>query len=332
MRVLWVHNFRSHRLNADAWMHALAAAMRRAGVEVDLHATGSLRGLGRLLAVRRRITQASADYDVAHAQFGSACGVVTAQARCPRVLSLRGTEMLGCDAGSWRLRLHGQASRWMTGATLGRYARVIVMSHRMRAEVAKFHQRHQGVEVLPSGIDLAKFQAIDRREARRRLGFAHDVRPWVLFASLRAENPVKRPKLARAAFDRAQLRRTDLVLKTLHGVSHAQVPLWMNAANVLLVTSTREGWPNVVKEALACQVPFVSTDVSDLVRIAAVEPSCTVAAAEPGALAEGLLRAIDAGPSGLLRRHVEPMEIETTARRLRAIYEDALGWRRRQAA
>lgn len=332
MRVLWVHNFRSQRLNADAWMHALAAAMGRAGVEVDLHATGSLRGLGRLLAARRRITELSAAYDVAHAQFGSACGVVTAQSRCPRVLSLRGTEMLGSDAGSWRLRMHGRASRWMTRAAIGHYERVIVMSQRMREELATFHRRDQGVEVLPSGIDLARFHPIDRREARRRLGFAHDARPWVLFASLRAENPVKRPKLARAAFDHAQLRRTDLVLKTLHGVPHEQVPLWINAANVLLVTSTREGWPNVVKEALACNVPFVSTDVSDLARIAAVEPSCIVAPAEPDALADGLLRAIDSPPGGSLRRHVEPMELETSARRLRAIYEDVLGVRRRQAA
>jgi glycosyltransferase involved in cell wall biosynthesis len=220
----------------------------------------------------------------------------------------------------------------MTRAALRQYERVIVMSQRMRAELATFHRRDHAVEVLPSGIDLTRFRPIDRQEARRQLGFANDVRPWVLFASLRANNPVKRPKLARAAFDWAQLRRTDLVLKTLHGVPHELVPLWMNAATVLLVTSTREGWPNVVKESLACNMPFVSTDVSDLARIAEVEPSCTVAAAAPDALAEGLLRAIEAPRSDSLRRHVEPMDMETTARRLCAIYEEVLGVRRRQAA
>ena len=332
MRVLWVHNFRPDNVAAGTWMFALAEAARRAGVDVDLHATASLRGAGRLLSARQRVTELSVEYDIAHAQFGSACGAATAGAQCRRVMSLRGTEMMGCDTGSWAYRLHGRASRWLTRASLAGCDRVLVMSHRMREELARFHGRSRGVEVVPDGIDLTRFRPLDRRAARQQLGFGHDGRPWVLFASMRADNPVKRPQLARAAFDRAQLERTDLVLKTLHGVPHEQVPLWMNAANVLLVTSTREGWPNVVKEALACNVPFVSTDVSDLARIAEVEPGCVVASADASALADGLLHALDAPHSQSLWRHVEAMELERTALRLRSIYENVLGSRRSLAA
>src|SRR5262249_29620005 len=153
------------------------------------------------------------------------------------------------------------------------FDQVIVMSQRMRNDLRRAHRRANGVTVLPDGIDLEKFTPVDRNEARRRLGFAGDTRPWVLFASLRSNNPVKRHDLALAAVRRASIRRSDLVLKTLSGRPHHEVPLWMNAANVLLLTSTREGWPNVVKEALACNVPFVATDVSDLARIADCEPS-----------------------------------------------------------
>jgi glycosyltransferase involved in cell wall biosynthesis len=161
-------------------------------------------------------------------------------------------------------------------------------------------------------------------EARHALGFSNDTRPWVLFASFRSNNAVKRPQLAMAAFRRAAERRSDLVLKTISGRPHHELPLWMSAANVVLITSTREGWPNVVKESLACNVPFVSTDVSDLGAIAAVQPSCTVTDATPNALADGILRAIDADSTSSLRSCVEAMSLPVIADQLRSIYASNL--------
>ena len=100
------------------------------------------------------------------------------------------------------------------------------------------------------------------------------------------------------------------------------MPLWINAADVVLVTSTHEGWPNIVKEGLACNVPFVSTNVSDLHRIATVEPSCQIAEANPTALADALAKTISAGRNANLRRHVESMDVGLIAQKYLAIYEE----------
>jgi glycosyltransferase involved in cell wall biosynthesis len=298
--------------------------MQRQGANVDLHATGSLRGVTRMAAARRRVREKSAAYDLAHAQFGSACAVVTASARCRRVLTLRGTDLLGCDTGSAWYRLHGWAAQSMTRAALPKFDRVIVMSHRMCEELQRFHGRSYNVDVVPDGIDLVRFAPRDRQAARAQLGHDDDLRPWVVFASQRNNNPVKRPQLALAAFDAAARQRPELVLHSISGVPHEQIPLRMNAANVLLLTSTREGWPNVVKEALASNVPFVSTDVSDLGRIAAVEPSCVVMPADPEALAAGIIQSIDLQPSLSLRSHVEHMSLGRIAERLLAVYRAVL--------
>lgn len=324
MRILWIHNVRDQALATCRFVHQLAEEMHRQGVNVDLHATGSLRGVARLTAARRRVREIAAKYDLAHAQFGSASALVTANARCRRILTLRGTDLLGCDTGSVWYRLHGWAARRMTSTALPNFERVIVMSHRMREELRLHHGRERGVEVVPDGIDLTRFAPRDRQAARTKLGYSEDRRPWVLFASQRDNNPVKRPQLAQAAFRAAAQLRPDLVFHPISGVPHEQLPVWMNAANVLLLTSTREGWPNVVKEALASNLPFASTDVSDLARIAAVEPSCTVVQADPEALAAGIIRAIDLPPVTTLRSHVDCMSLPRIAQSLLEIYRSVL--------
>jgi teichuronic acid biosynthesis glycosyltransferase TuaC len=47
-------------------------------------------------------------------------------------------------------------------------------------------------------------------------------------------------------------------LHHLRGIEYEQVPIWLNASDVLLVTSHHEGSPTIVKEALACNLPIVS--------------------------------------------------------------------------
>ena len=100
MKVLWVHNVPSGVESAGQFIFTLADAMRAIGTPVDLYATGSLRSVTRLSAARRKLTALSREYDLVHAQIGTACAYAAARARCARIVSLRGTEMLGCDTGS----------------------------------------------------------------------------------------------------------------------------------------------------------------------------------------------------------------------------------------
>jgi len=322
MRVLWVHNCPPDAVSSGVFVDILAEAVRAAGVEVVKHYTGNLRGVGRLVRAAKVVRSTSSPFDLVHAQFGSACGWVASFARGPKLLTLRGTDMLGMDAGGPLHRAHGLACRWLTGSALRSYGDVIVMSNRMRRELQGKFRFGGRVHVIPSGIDLEVFRPIDRTEARHRLAQHGNTAPWVLFSSVQGpSNPIKRAGLARAAFELLRARRPDAELKLLSGRPHDQVPLWVNACDVALLTSTREGWPNIIKEALACNVPFVSTDVSDLREIADVEPGCTVARPTPEALAQGLLAALERSGATDLRRHVRQMELGAVARQLKDLYE-----------
>ena len=50
----------------------------------------------------------------------------------------------------------------------------------------------------------------------------------------------------------------------LRGYKHNEVPILLNAIDVLLMTSHHEGSPMIIKEALACNTPIVSLDVGDV--------------------------------------------------------------------
>jgi glycosyltransferase involved in cell wall biosynthesis len=106
--------------------------------------------------------------------------------------------------------------------------------------------------VLPAGVDTRRFEPIPREQARRRFGLEPG-RGYLLFPA-DPSRPEKR-------HDRAVQVAGNAELLVLSGVDPAEVPLWVNAANAVLVPSEREGFGLAVLEALACDVPVLATDV-----------------------------------------------------------------------
>ncbi len=155
---------------------------------------------------------------------------------------------------------------------------------------------------------------------------AHE--PWVLFTSLSRSNPVKRPELAVAAVQRARQRLPGLELKVASGIAHSQMPYFVSACDVVLCTSTHEGWPNSVKEGLACGLPFVSTDVSDLRQVAERHESCRIVSEDPDDIAEGILHAVRSSREQALRAEATSMSVEASSRRMLELYQSLLQARR----
>jgi glycosyltransferase involved in cell wall biosynthesis len=139
-------------------------------------------------------------------------------------------------------------------------------------------------DVIPNGVDLSMFYPMNQQLARHALGWPNGQK-IVLFGAA-PENRVKNFPLAEKV---CRLSRYNPNLVTLNGVPHEKVAVYMNASDALLITSFREGSPNVLREALACRLPVLSVDVGDVAEQTRVLLGCRVVTSyEPKTLAKEL--------------------------------------------
>lgn len=216
-------------------------ALRRIdAVEVEVYAFepgGAAAYLRAAQALRGRFEPGR--FDVVHAHFGLTAWPALAVRAPVHAVTLHGTD------------LAHPRSRAITLASLRLLDLVAAVSEPLAASVPRWATSGR-VAILPSGVDLGRFKPLRRRESRTELGLDPDGR-YVLFAADPAR-PEKR-------FDRATAVAGGAQLLTLGNVPPERVPLLVNAANAVLVTSEREGFGLAVLEALACDVPVLSTDV-----------------------------------------------------------------------
>jgi teichuronic acid biosynthesis glycosyltransferase TuaC len=324
MRVLWTHNFNPEVANAGRFMHILADGVRRQGVELELMYLGALGSIGSIRRAMMAVAQKSQNFDITHAQFGSACGLVSTTAQSVRVVSLRGSDWHRYRGGNWAEYRHGILAVLFTRLSLKAYQGVVVMSKRMASEVRPALGDQTTLQTLADPVDTSIFFPRDRHQARQELGVAEDASPWILFTTLSPSNPVKRADLAMQAVALAAQRVPGLQLKVATGLDHTRMPTFVSACNLALCTSTHEGWPNSIKEALASGLPFVSTDVSDLTQIAKQHAGCYVCPPDAEALSDAIVRSLSLPASPGLREVGQSMNVEVTSTKLVAFYTELL--------
>src|SRR5204862_286587 len=82
-------------------------------------------------------------------------------------------------------------------------------------------------------------------------------------------------------------------LRVAGKVPISDMPVWMAAADALILTSHSEGSPNVIKEAMAAELPAVATPVGDVPERLRGVPGCYVRRPDPKALGAALVALLD---------------------------------------
>jgi glycosyltransferase involved in cell wall biosynthesis len=242
LRVLVVTNMypTAERPSRGIFVQSQVEALRRSGeVEIDLAAFSASGAPWRYAVMAARFAPRGRAADLVHAHYGlSGLAALRAAAHTPLILTVHGRDC------------HHPLVRPVTAFVGRRAAAVVAVSHELAGlcPVAV-------AEVIPPGVDLRRFQPLPRAEARRRLSL-DPLRRVVLFPA-DPRRPEKRYDLAKALISGVP----GVDLRAYDNVPTDRVPLLVNAADAVIVTSDREGYGLACMEALACDVPVLSTPV-----------------------------------------------------------------------
>lgn len=254
------------------------------------------------------------DFDLIDAHFAHPDGVAAALLGAvlgkPFVVTMRGSE-LRHQRFRWR--------RYWMGWALRRAGRVVTMSEELRELAVSLGADPARVKVIPNGIRGELFFPRDRDACRAEHGIGSG-NQVILSAGDLCElkghhRIIEALKGVRDAGMPAELiiaggvgrsgrygekLRDDVAAAGLQEevrfvgeVSQDQLAELMSAADVFCLASSREGWPNVVNEALACGTPVVGTDVGAMRQLIPSERlGLIVPAGDPAALRRGLQDAL----------------------------------------
>lgn len=303
----------------NGFLELQVEALRKLDITCDVlvtqdHGSGLMGYARSAWAVRRAVS--SGRYDIVHAHYGltgASCLLQT----LPLVVTLHGSDINGAVNSQGHKTIKGIAESLISRVVAWRADAVIAVSGRMAALIPRARP-----VVVPVGIDTDLFRPIPQVEARQALGLDHNKR-YVLFAA-NPNNSVKRYWLAEQAVAAVERRLPDVQLVTVSGEPFKHMPLWMSAADVLIITSAYEGGPMIHREAMACNLPVVSVDVGDVaLHVKGVDQSHVVADT-PVALAEAIESVLEHASRSNGRDLAEKTNGELTAKVIRDIYRGLL--------
>ncbi len=153
----------------------------------------------------------------------------------------------------------GSTDQRFTGKLYPKFAQIIVKKQ-LKNQKEKF-------VYLPNGVNMDLFKPLGKTECKKKLGLDPDKR-YILFVD---SNTYK----ARTQKRKDRFDETLRILRDKYGYQNLEplimtkterkdVPIWMNACDMYLLSSDEEGSPNAVKECMACNVPVVATPVGNI--------------------------------------------------------------------
>lgn len=253
-------------LEIPSFVTSQAESLQNVGWEVFLGVVDdrtSVRGILRNLRTLKRQV-AHAKPTLVHAQYGSVTAAVARliKGRLPLTVSFCGDDLLGTPISGMGWRVRERCARSI-GTWAAQRARAIIVKSDNLLRALPAGLRSWAV-VLPNGVDTSWFKPMPRNECRAKLDWNLRSKVVLFNASQNEDQPRKNPSLARATIELLSRSDPNVSLHTLSNANRQEVRLAMNAADCLLVTSLHEGSPNIVKEAMACNLPVVSVLCGDV--------------------------------------------------------------------
>lgn len=247
--------------------------------------------------------------DIIHAHYSHSGYVASLASRKPVICSL-----MGSDIEDSRI------NRFLIKVFVKFFWKAVIV----KSEKLKNRLKFSNAIVIPNGVDLDFFKPIPQINAREKIGI--DLKKKVILFLADPSRPEKNFQLTKKAYDQIVDKKiTDLI--TVFNIDYSSVPVYISASDVVLLTSHFEGSPNVIKEAMACNIPIVSTNVGDVSEILGDTRGCYICDYTPEDVASKINRALRfrdnfVETEGRKRIIQLGIDLNSIANRLTLIYKD----------
>ncbi|HKD74165.1 MAG TPA: glycosyltransferase family 4 protein [Ktedonobacterales bacterium] len=307
-----------------AFLQSEVEGLREQGIDVTvMHLQGRMKYLSG--AWRSFWSSIGNRYDILHGHYSFCGAVARAQVRLPTVITFWGSDVLrnpalpDTRASQFSRRISPRLARMADAC--------IVPSQEMANALPGAR-----MTIVPQGVNFKAFRPISQEEARHALGLNPDLNHrYVLFCANPAL-PVKGYPIAEAAVNLLRRQEIPVELLAVTGQPHDTVIQYMNACDVLALPSFWEGGPYVVKEAMACNLPIVATDVGDVAIVTGNTQGCYIAERTPEDFADKLWRSLRGPRRTTGRQDIAHLSRENATAHVIAVYDDVLRRRGRKTS
>lgn len=320
MRVLFVCGGNNPDFETAPFIVGQAESLQKIGVEVGFY-TIKGRGLtGYLRHIRPlRRTIKNGNYDLVHAHYTFSGWVARlASCRMPLVVSYMGSDFAGLYRSDGR-RKAISLILILQGMLLNIFTSHIIVKSKQQLRMLPLKCR---AEVIPNGVDFEAFRPVNMTEARRNLGLQQSENKLILFLG-NPDDPRKNFSLAKEIYELVK-KEIEAILIVPYPVAPEKVWLYLNAADVLLFTSFFEGSSNLLKEAMACNCPVVTTPAGDAADIVTGVDQCHLSGYDPEETAGKVLEVLRSGKRSDGRQRIEHLKDSIVAERIVSKYNKAM--------
>ena len=286
MRVLYIVNALANSKNPslEPFVRAQINSLKQKGVKADVYningAKSKTNYLKALFDITYRIDLDK--YDIVHGHYVYAGLVARFQRRIPAIVSFMGSDLNGSLTRSGNISLRGRFDVLLSRILQNNIDGIIVKSRDMMQKIVI----KEKASVIPNGVDFKIFNTTDKGKARQKLGLSNKKKYVLFVGKFKSEN--KGYVVAKDAVSILNEGADQYELLLVSDLPQIEIPIFMNSADVLVLPSRKEGSPNVVKEALACNLPVVATDVGDVSEIVSGLTGCQIVDRTPEAFACGI--------------------------------------------
>lgn len=269
-------------------------SLRQLGVKIDYFGVSRKGLLGYLRCASEMIAKIEVfKPDLIHAHYGLSGLLANLQRKVPVITTYHGSDI---HTGGWLLSL----------------SKICMHLSAYNIFVADYlytlsNYKKDNYLIQSCGVDLESIAPTDFKEARKSLGW-NLKNKYVLFSG-RFDNAIKNSLLAKKAINKFE----DVKLVELKGFTRKEIGILMSGCDLLLVTSLRESGPLVVKEAMACNRPIVSTSVGDVEWVIGDTLGCYICSYEPRDCANKIKQALMFSENGIAtngRKRIEKLGLD----------------------